>query len=173
MRTLVTLLERTASAGGYLAALLAVPLIAAICYEVFARYLFGAPTIWAYELGYSLAGSQFVLGAALTLRRRGHVRIDLVYARLRPRARAAIDLVFYACFLTPFLGLVCNALIGHALSAYETGERSGQSAWNPPIWPFRAALAAGFVLLLLQVLAEILKTASVLRGRPLAGSGEG
>lgn len=173
MPTLVRCLEQITGIGGYLAALLAVPLIAATCYEVLARYLFGAPTIWAYELGYTLAGTHFILGAALTLRRRGHVRIDLVYARLHPRRRAAIDLVFYVVVLAPFLLFVCDALIGHALLAYQTGERSGQSAWNPPIWPFRAALATGFALLFLQVVAEILKATAVLRGPPPAAAGEG
>ena len=45
-----------------------VPLVLATCYEVLARYLFGAPTIWAYEIGYTLTGSHFLLGMAYTLR---------------------------------------------------------------------------------------------------------
>lgn len=173
MEKLVRFLERITSGVGYLAALIATPLVVAICYEVLARYIFGAPTIWAYELGYMLTGAHFILGAALTLKLRGHVRIDLIYGQLSPRIQASIDLSFYVFLFLPFLVLVSDALIGYALSAYASGERSGQSAWNPPIWPFRLIIASGFVLLGLQVIAEILKAIMVLQGRPLDMSGEG
>lgn len=172
MEKLVRFLERITSGAGCLAALIAIPLIVAICYEVFARYAFGAPTVWAYELGYMLTGSHFILGAALTLKLRGHVRIDLIYGHLTPRAQARIDLFFYVLVFLPFLLLVSDALLDYALSAHASGERSGQSAWNPPIWPFRMIIAGGFMLLGLQVIAEILKAAAVLRGRPLDISGE-
>ena len=53
---------------GSFGACLIVPLVLATCWEVFARYMFGAPTIWAYEIGYMLTGSHFLLGMAFTLR---------------------------------------------------------------------------------------------------------
>lgn len=157
MNAFIRLIERVTGSIGYLAALLIIPLILATCYEVFSRYLFGAPTIWAFELGYSMMGVHFLLGAALTLKMRGHIRIDLLYARFKERTKAAIDLLLYLFLLSPFLVLLTKALFEYTERAYQSGELTGQSAWNPPIWPFRALITLGLLLLGLQVLAEIIK----------------
>jgi TRAP-type mannitol/chloroaromatic compound transport system permease small subunit len=47
-------------------------------------------------------------------------------------------------------------------------ERSGQSAWNPVVWPFRTVFFVSFVLLLIQVIAEVIKAGRVLAGREKA-----
>lgn len=167
MRSLVKAIERVTTGVGYITALIVLPLALATVYDVFARYVLLEPTIWAFELGYSLTGAHFLLGAAITLQRGGHIRIDLIYARLPRRWRAALDLVLYLFVLLPFLVLLTDALADYALKAFESGERTGQSAWNPPIWPLRTVIAASFSLLALQVVAEIIKNAAVLIGRPL------
>ena len=164
MTRIIAALEAVTRSAGYLAALVIVPLTLATCYEVFARYLFNAPTIWAFELGYTLMGVHFLLGGALTLQRQSHVRIDLIYGQLGRRKQAMIDLVLYLALIVPCLILLSDRLIDYAVHAYNSGERSGNSAWNPVIWPFRAVIAASFVLLLMQVVAEVLKAVNVLRG---------
>ena len=45
-----------------------------------ARYLFNAPTQWAYEVGYMMMGTHALLGMAYTLREGGHIRIDALLA---------------------------------------------------------------------------------------------
>ena len=150
---------------GYIAALTVIPLVLATAYEVFARYLFGAPTQWAFELGYMLMGAHFLLGGALTLQRGSHVRIDFFYARLSERNRALVDGVIYAVLLLPCLVLVTVELWSYAAASLASGERSGQSAWNPVIWPFRIIMALSLTLLVLQVVAELVKCWAVLTGR--------
>jgi TRAP-type mannitol/chloroaromatic compound transport system permease small subunit len=163
MRGVIAFIESLSEGIGGLAALVVIPLVLATCYEVFARYVFGAPTIWAFELGYTLMGIHFLLGGAITLKRDGHVRIDLIYAQLSARRRALIDLALYVVLVLPALTLVFLRLADYAADAYSSGETSGQSAWNPPIWPLRAIIAASFLLLTLQVVAEILKCIGILR----------
>jgi len=163
MHSFIRLIEGLTQAVGGLAALVVIPLTVATCYEVFARYLFGAPTIWAFELGYTLMGIHFLLGGALTLQRQAQVRIDLIYARLSARAQAGIDLSLYLLLIVPALWLLSNRLASYAWEAFNSGETTGQSAWNPPIWPLRFFITAAFILLLLQVLAECLKCIQVLR----------
>lgn len=163
MHALIRGIDSLTEAVGGLAAIVIVPLILATCYEVFARYLFGAPTIWAFELGYTLMGVHFLLGGALTLKRGGHVRIDLIYAQLSARRRALIDLVLYLVLIVPALTLLVHRLANYALEAWSSGETTGQSAWNPPIWPLRFVIAASFILLLLQVIAECLRSIDTLR----------
>jgi TRAP-type mannitol/chloroaromatic compound transport system permease small subunit len=165
MRGVITSIEWLSEGIGGLAALIVIPLVLATCYEVFARYVFGAPTIWAFELGYILMGIHFLLGGAITLKRQGHIRIDLIYAQLSAARRAVIDLVLYTFLVLPALSLVFLRLADYAAEAYVSGETTGQSAWNPPIWPLRMIIAASFLLLTLQVVAEILKCIQTLRAR--------
>ena len=160
------LVGKVTEATGGVAALLVIPLVLATCWEVFARYVLESPTIWAFELGYMLMGVHFLLGGALTLKRQSHVRIDLIYARLSPRRRAVIDLILYGVLVLPALVLLDLRLWEHAARAYVSGETSGQSAWNPPIWPLRAAILASFVLLTAQVLAEMARCLDAIR-RPV------
>jgi len=169
---LVRLLERVTTSVGYLAALSILPLIAVTCYEVFSRYIFDAPTIWAFELGYMLTGAHFLLGAGLTLARGGHIRIDLIYEQLPARVQAGLDAFFYIAMYLPFLYFISLALWNYMAQAYDSGELSGQSAWNPPIWPFRFVFFLGFALLGLQAVAETLKALrTVALGGPAAREG--
>jgi len=52
-----------------------------------------------------------------------------------------------------------------ALASFLSGETTGQSAWNPPIWPFRMVIVASFAVLAAQMLAECLKCVMAIRGR--------
>lgn len=166
MRLLIGIIERINLGIGWFAALLIIPLVVATCYEVFARYIFTAPTIWAFELGYMLTGAYFLLGSALTLQRGEHIRIDLIYARLRPRRKATIDLVCYALLFIPFAIFLGIRMWEYMAAAQASGEGSGQSAWNPPIWPFRLIFVIGFASIGLQALAEVGKCLLTIGGRP-------
>lgn len=165
MTSIIRLIETITRSTGYLAALVIIPLVVATCYEVFARYAFGSPTIWAFELGYMLMGIHFLLGGALALQRRLHVRIDLVYAHLSDKGRAIIDLSLYILLILPCLYLLSLKLGSYALESYHSGENSGNSAWNPVIWPFRAIIAFSFFVLFLQVIAESLKSLLILMNK--------
>lgn len=165
MERIIRIIEAVTATIGGVAAILVIPLIVATVWEVFARYVYGAPTIWAFELGYTLMGLHFLLGGALTLKQQVHVRIDLVYARLSDRGRAWNDLVLYLLCVLPSLILIVIRFSEHTISALQSGETSGQSAWNPPIWPFRAVIVSSLALLTLQVIAECLKCVTAIRGR--------
>lgn len=164
MKSIIRVVDALSTWVGGAAALIVIPLVIATCYEVFARYVLGTPTIWAFELGYILMGLHFLLGGAITLQRQQHVRIDLIYARLSPKRQALIDLTFYVALVLPALVMICLRFGDHMFGAYISGETTGQSAWNPPIWPFRAIILASFTLLALQVASESLKCILTLRG---------
>src|SRR5262245_46260159 len=70
-------------------------------YEVFMRYLFLAPTEWAFDASYILYGTLFMLAGAYTLARNGHVRGDFIYRSWTPRTQAKWDLVLYFLFFFP------------------------------------------------------------------------
>jgi TRAP-type mannitol/chloroaromatic compound transport system permease small subunit len=170
MNALIRVIERLTGSVGVFAALLIVPLILATSYEVFARYLFGAPTIWAYEVGYILTGSHFLLAMAFALREGQHIRIDIFSGHFSQRTRALIDLAGYTVLL-PLTVWLTLALARHFWTGYANSERSGQSALNLPVWPFRVVFVVAFVLLALQVVAEIWKLSHHLRAKPPGHTG--
>jgi TRAP-type mannitol/chloroaromatic compound transport system permease small subunit len=140
-----------------------IPLIAASCWEVFSRYVLGEPTFWAYEVGYMAMGTHFLIGLAYTLREREHVRVDFLYAHVSPRKRALIDAFTYVVLLLPLAGWLTVGFWHKVGQAYESQERSGMSAFNPVIWPFRLVMCTAFALLFLQALAELLRCYEVFR----------
>jgi TRAP-type mannitol/chloroaromatic compound transport system permease small subunit len=167
MLQLVRLIERLTADIGVIAAWVVAPLIVATVYEVFSRYVLNAPTLWAYEIGYMAMGTNFLLGTALTLRDGGHIRIDVLYSHFAPKTKAVIDLLGLLILLLPISAWLTLHLWGYAYQAYLSGETTGASAWNPVVWPFRMVFFAGFAMLTLQALAEVIKTFYLLAGKPL------
>ncbi|MEK9752619.1 MAG: TRAP transporter small permease subunit [Rhodospirillaceae bacterium] len=165
MDALVRWIERITGSAGLLIAWVVLPLILASCYEVFSRYVLDAPTIWAFELGYMAMGIHSLIGAAFALRDRAHIRIDILYIHFPPRVRALLDVAGYLLLFMPVVCWVSLGLWDYWIEAFVSGEHSGQSAWNPLIWPFRLTFFIGFFLLALQGLAELIKCAQFLAGR--------
>jgi len=163
LKGLIRFLDRISGTSGAIAAWLVIPLIAASCYEVFSRYVLGAPTFWAFEIGYMVMGTHFLIGLAYTLRQREHVRVDFLYAHVSEKKRALIDAFTYAALVLPLAGWLTAALWTKVQTAYESHERSGMSAFNPVIWPFRLVMCTAFALLFLQALAELLRCYEILR----------
>ncbi|HEX2199635.1 MAG TPA: TRAP transporter small permease subunit [Burkholderiales bacterium] len=163
LKGLLGVLDRISGSTGALAAWLVVPLIAASCYEVFSRYVMGAPTIWAYEVGTMVMGTHFLIGLAYTLREGEHVRVDLFYAQVSRKKRALIDAFTYVVLLLPVAAWLSIGLAQKVAAAWESQERSGMSAFNPVIWPFRAVMCAAFALLALQALAQLIRCYQILR----------
>jgi TRAP-type mannitol/chloroaromatic compound transport system permease small subunit len=149
---------------GYIGAWVMAPLILSMVYEVLARHLFNAPTFWAYEMGYMLAGTCYLFGMAYCLKVRGHIRVDFLYDRIGPRGRASVDVFGYLFLMLPGALWVTWGLVEYAQEAYVSKEVSGESAWNPVIWPFRVVWAVGYATLCLQAIAETLRAARILLG---------
>ena len=138
-------------------------LVLELVYDTAARYLFNAPTIWSYDISYMLYGTLFMLGAAWTLQRDEHVRIDLVADRLSPRGKAIVDIVGYLLFFFPAVGALVAYGASFSLESWMILERSGESMWQPPIYIFKTVLPLAGLLLLLQGLASFCRCLRTLR----------
>lgn len=162
---LCALADRLSGATGFVGACLVLPLAAVMFYEVVLRFCFNLPTFWAYEFAWMLTGAHFALGIGYVLREDQHVRVDFLYARFGPRGRAAVNLFSQALFIAPLAVWLGIHLGGEAVEAWQVGEVSGESAWNPVVWPLKTAVFAGFAVFAVQVIATMARDASVLLGR--------
>ena len=153
-RTLLAVADRISVTLGYLAQAMVLILIASMLYEVVARYAFGAPTLWAFDIAYMSTGVLFVLGAAQALREDAHVRIDFLSSKMPRRVRGAIDGIAFLFVLCPIFARLAWIGAERALRAFNTGEVEHVSPWAPLMWPFYSALTVGLAALALQLAAE-------------------
>ena len=160
----ITTIEWYTRLFGYIGAFIILVLVVAMVYEVLARYFFSAPTKWAFEMAYMLMGTSFMFGIAYCMQMGRHIRVDFVYDHVSVRTRQIIDLAGFV-FLMPMLLWLTWGVWEYFEDAYRAGETSGESAWNPIIWPFKFSLVVGVVLLLMQSAVQIVKAIMVLAGR--------
>lgn len=132
-------------------------------YEVLSRYLFGAPTAWAYDMSYILYGTLFMVGGAYTLSRNGHVRGDFFYRLWKPRTQAAVELTLYVLFFFP--GILALVFAGgkYASRSWQYMETSVFSPAGIPIFHFKTMLVVGGVLMLIQGVAQVFRCLVCLR----------
>jgi TRAP-type mannitol/chloroaromatic compound transport system permease small subunit len=172
VRGLVRAVDGVSRAFGAIAAVLVIVLVVLMLYDVVLRYVFNAPTIWGNDLNTWLMGASFVLSIAYAMSTDSHVRVDLLYdRRTRPRIRV-FDLVGLAVIILPTVAWLTLGLFDHFMTAYQSGERSGSGGWNPIVWPFKLVLLVGFAIFTVQIVAEIIKRAASLMGRPFDGRDE-
>jgi TRAP-type mannitol/chloroaromatic compound transport system permease small subunit len=127
------------------------------------RKLFNYSSNAWLELQWYLFGAAFMMAAAYTLKQNEHVRIDVFYGTRSRRTQHWIDLFGHIFFLLPFTALMVWLLMPYFLQAYRSGEGSSNSG-GLIIWPARALMLAGFILLLLQAFSEIIKKIAVIAG---------
>jgi len=105
----------------------------------------------------------FLLLAAYTLQRDRHVRVDVAYARLSPRAQAWVNLVGGLFFLLPFCALIVYMSLPFVRASIRVWEMSPDPG-GLPRWPIKLAIPVAFALLTLQGLSLVLRSAGTLAG---------
>jgi TRAP-type mannitol/chloroaromatic compound transport system permease small subunit len=152
-----------------------------------ASKVFLVPSLWTLEAAQFAMVAYYILGGPYSIQLGANVRMDLLYGDWSPRRKAWFDL-FTICLLMTYLGVLLYGgvastayslgyfgsepfgfLAGLATGTAETGflERS-PSAWRPMLWPVKAVMVLGILLMLLQCLSELLKDVLFLRGEPVA-----
>jgi len=124
---------------------------------VLLRYGFGFGSVAMQEGVTYLHASIFMLGAAFTLKRGGHVRVDIFYRRLSRRGCAWVNSIGSIVFLLPF----CIFLI--AVSWQFVGESWAITEGSPDpggihgVFLLKTLIPLLGITLLLQGLAELLR----------------
>ncbi|MBI3372150.1 MAG: TRAP transporter small permease subunit [Betaproteobacteria bacterium] len=165
MQRLIQGIEGVTAGIGVVSSWLILPLVLALCYEVFVRYVLGQPTIWAFDITYMLTASIFLTAAAHTLAHNRHIRIDVFYGNFSATRKAWVDLTGYLVLFLPVIALLAYFSIGNFFDSIRRSETSDLSPWHPVMWPFRMAIALCFCLLLIQGICEVLKSVVTLTSR--------
>lgn len=127
------------------------------------RYAIGVSSNAWLEIQWYLFSAVVMLGAPVTLQLNGHVRVDLIYGNLRPRAQAWLDLVCSVLFLMPAAGIILWLSWPLFFSSFAIDETSN-NAGGLLRWPVKLLLPVGFGLLALQGISEIIKRVAELTG---------
>ncbi|PZQ17034.1 MAG: sugar transporter [Ancylobacter novellus] len=115
------------------------------------------------ELQWYLFGAVFMLCAGYTLLKNEHIRIDVVASMLSKTTRDWIDVCGHVFVLIPFCLLMIYDLWPFFWSSFVSGEMS-PSPGGLIIWPAKALILVGFILLLAQAVSELIKRIAVIRG---------
>jgi TRAP-type mannitol/chloroaromatic compound transport system permease small subunit len=143
------------------------------------RKLFNVSSNAYLEIQWYLFAAVFMLGVGHVMLRNGHVRIDVVSTRLSARANAVIDSLGIVLFILPLAVIMIDLSWPLFVRAWMSGETS-QNAGGLIRWPVLLLIPAGFGVLLLQSLSELIKRAAFLSGHrdepfssePSAGAAE-
>jgi len=132
-------------------------------YDVVMRYVFSAPTGWAYDTEYILYGTLFMMAGAYAVSQDAHVRGDFVARRLSVKVRAGIEFACLLLFFFPaMLALLYSGSEFFHLSWIQN-EHSASSPTGPAIYPFKAIIPLAAVFMLLQGVAETVRCVIALR----------
>ncbi|MBN1856376.1 MAG: TRAP transporter small permease subunit [Dehalococcoidia bacterium] len=132
-------------------------LILVVCSEVMMRYVFNSPTSQLPVIQTWTGTAFYALAFGYVHMKKGHVRVDVLYARLSERGKAIMDTVLWFVFFLPSIGLLTLASYNWAVYSWKSNEMSMMTYWYPPMAPVRTVLFIGLVLFLLQGVAALIR----------------
>ncbi len=160
-------IDRFSALIGRVTAWLTLFMVLVTCIVVVLRYVFDTGFIWLQESVTWMHAVVFMMGAAYTLQRDEHVRVDVFYRELDARRKAMVDILGVVVFLLPlciFLGWVAWDFVAASWKIREASRESGGLPY-PMVPLLKTVLILMPITLGLQGVALLLRSAAVLRGR--------
>ncbi len=134
-----------------------------VSYEVVVRYVFNAPTVWAFDMMVQMYGALFLMSGAYALAQDTHVRGDILYRFFPVRVQATIDFILYLVFFFP--GMLALFWFGAEIAA--DSWRYKEVSWNSPariqIYFFKTLIPLAGGLLILQGISECMRCWKAIR----------
>ena len=131
------------------------------------RYVFGTGLIWLQESLTWMHAAVFMLGAAYTLQREEHVRVDIFYRKMSEQQRAWVNILGVLVFIFPMCAFFVYESIDYVAASWSLREVSRNSGGlsYPAVPLLKSVLVIMPVAVALQGLALLLRAAQVIRGR--------
>lgn len=164
LKAFVRIVDRMNYGVGRFAMYLLFVLMAVLMWSSISKAFFN-PSLWTLEMAQFVMVAYYVLGGPYTMQAEGHVRMDLFYARQSDRRRALWD-SFTVFALIVYLGVMVWGAVDSTIYSFSYNERA-PSAWRPYLWPIKLVMLTGFVLMLLQALASLIRDIATLRGETI------
>jgi len=167
MKKTLTFLEAINEKAGILFSWSTLLMVILICTEVVLRYVFNKSLIWMVELEIYLFAFSFLLAAGYAFKHDKHVRVDLFYSNFTPKKKAYVNLFGALFFLIPWCIVSIIACVKYANISWRIGEVSQQAGGLPMLYLLKYSIALGFILLLIQAIASVLRSVLIIRGKEL------
>ena len=164
MKKLANAIDQTTKIAAKIGSWLAIALVILICYDVLMRNVFNITSALYFELEWHLFASVFLLGTAYAFQQGQHVRVDVIYAKCSPKAKAIIDLVGTLIFLLPLCYVGIKYGIIFAYESWLFQESSPDPGGLPARYIIKSMIPISFALLLTQAIAFLFKQSLVLSG---------
>jgi TRAP-type mannitol/chloroaromatic compound transport system permease small subunit len=151
--------------AGSISSWLIILMIFVILYEVIARYVFNAPTSWAFGDMRMIGGALIVLGWAYAELHNSHIRVDVFYTHLSPRKQALVDIIGHLLFFFPLFGGLTWLLLKNFSENLEFHNFLKLQFWFSVPNLFNIIIVIGFCLTFLQFTAQFLRdTYTIVKG---------
>lgn len=128
------------------------------------RYVFGTGSIRVQESVIYAHAALFMLAAAWVLQTGGHVRVDIFYAEMKPRTRAAIDLLGAVVFLAPFAAVLVVLSVPYVVRSWVVLEHSPETSGLPFVYVLKTLIPLFALLIGLQGVAQAIRSVLTLSG---------
>jgi len=158
-------IDRISVVTGQTAAWLTLLMVIVTFVIVVMRYIFGSGLIWLQEALTWMHATVFMLGAAYTLQRDDHVRVDIFYREMSTRRRAWVDLLGVVFFIAPLCVFFAIEALDYVGASWRIREVSRNAGGLPyPFVPLlKSALIVMPIAVLLQGLSLALRSVAVIR----------
>ncbi|MDG3087890.1 TRAP transporter small permease subunit [Vibrio hannami] len=123
---------------------------------------FFMPSLWTLESAQFMMVAYYILGGAYAIQLNANVRMDLFYGEWSVKQRAWVD-AFTVFSLIFYLGVLLYGGLDSTLYSLEYGQRS-RTAWRPLLWPIKALMCTGFLMMILQAISQLIKDIATIRG---------
>jgi len=123
-------------------------------------------SIFAQESVVYMHGCLFMLGAAYALKNEAHVRVDIFYRDFSKRGRAWVNSLGGIVFLMPLCIFILVSSWNYVTESWAIWESSPEPGGIPAVFLLKSLIPLLAVNLLIQGLAEILRSALVLVEEP-------
>ena len=127
------------------------------------RYAFSMSSNGWLELQWYMFAIVVMFGASYTFKRNEHVRVEIFYLFLSERGQLWLDLIGTLFFLIPTCLLLAYLSWPFFMQSYSIDEYS-PNAGGLLRWPIKFVIPAGFVMLALQGVSEVIKRIGALQG---------
>ena len=119
------------------------------------RNIINIPLIWIIEMAQFVMTGYYLLGGGYSMLTDDHVRMDLIYSKLKDKTKALLDSLT-SVFLIFYLVVLLIGSISSLTYTIETNQRLF-TAWAPYVWPIKSIMTFGILLMLLQSIAIFFK----------------